>query len=94
MTSAVPAPAVGDLPPLDHAGHRTRLRARLGDLGADAVLVTAPSDVRWLTGFAGSNGSVLLGDDPDADLLITDDRYRERVRDLAVPRVETSRRVP
>ena len=94
MTPAVPAPAVGDLPPLDHAGHRDRLRGRLADLGADAVLVTAPSDVRWLTGFAGSNGTVLLGADPDADLLITDGRYRERVRDLALPHVETARRVP
>jgi Xaa-Pro aminopeptidase len=94
VTSAVPAPAVGDLPSLDHAAHRERLRGRLVDLGADTVLVTAPSDVRWLTGFAGSNGTVLVGTDSDRDLLVTDDRYRERVPDLALPRVETTRRVP
>ena len=94
MTAVVPASAVGDPPPLDHAAHRDRLRTRLAEMGADVVLVTAPSDVRWLTGFAGSNGTVLLGTDPDADLLVTDDRYRERVRGLRLPRVETVRRIP
>ena len=81
------------LPPLDHAAHRDRLRALLPDLDADLVLVTAPSDVRWLSGFAGSNGAMLVGVDADADLLVTDDRYRERVRDLGLPRVETGRRL-
>lgn len=100
----VPAPgaapigaAVGRRPavlaPLDHAARRDRLRALLPGLGADLLLVTAPSDVRWLSGFAGSNGAVLVGPDAAADLLITDDRYRERVRGLDLPRVETGRRV-
>jgi Xaa-Pro aminopeptidase len=93
VTSSAPPNGVSGLPPLDHAAQRDRLRDRLEELGADVLLVAASSDVRWLTGFAGSNGSVLLGHDPADDLLVTDDRYRERVRGLALPRVETGRRV-
>lgn len=60
----------------DHAARRRRVRDRLGDHGVDALLVTAPSNVRYLTGFTGSNGQVLLT--PDHELLITDARYDER----------------
>jgi len=43
---------------------------------ADAILVTAPADIRWATGFTGSNGLlVLLGDEAH---FITDGRYREQ----------------
>lgn len=45
-----------------------------------ALLVSSPVNVRWLTGFTGSNGQVLLT--PDEILLVTDARYEERVRSM------------
>lgn len=43
-----------------------------------ALLVTSPVNVRWLTGFTGSNGDVLLT--PQDSVLVTDARYAERAR--------------
>ncbi len=65
------------LPPHDHAGRRARARRLLAD-AADVTLVTAPVSVRYLTGFAGSNGQLLLGATAADDRLITDHRYEER----------------
>ena len=81
------------LPPMDHAARRDRLRATLEPAGCTVLLVTAPSDVAYLTGFAGSNGAVLVDVDPDRDVLVTDARYRERIADLDVPRAEVARRL-
>ena len=58
----------------------TRLRAILADAGADgrpvdALLVTTPANIRWLTGFSGSAG-LLAGHRRTAPLLTTDGRYR------------------
>lgn len=61
----------------DHAARRTRAAAALEDAGADAVVVTARANVRYLTGFRGSNGQLLLTTAGDA-LLVTDARYEER----------------
>ncbi len=52
--------------------HRVdRVRARMA--GADALLVTDLTNIRWLTGFTGSNGWVVLG--PDTITVVTDGRY-------------------
>ncbi|MDQ3931319.1 MAG: aminopeptidase P family protein [Actinomycetota bacterium] len=40
-----------------------------------ALYVTDLRNVRWLTGFTGTNGQVLVACDRDLDLLITDARY-------------------
>ncbi len=61
----------------DHRARRARLRERLGALDLDALLVTEPVNVRWCTGFTGSNGQLLLRATGE-DLLITDARYDER----------------
>ena len=61
--------------PLDVAPRAGRVRARLGDR-AEALLVSDLSNVRWLTGFTGSNGWVLLT--PDELVLVTDGRYGEQ----------------
>jgi Xaa-Pro aminopeptidase len=54
------------------------LRSRLSDLGAEAVLVSAPADVRWLSGFTTpSDGKVVVTG--DAAVLVTDDRYTAQV---------------
>ena len=57
-----------------HAARRNALRALLGD--ADAVLVSRLVNVRYLTGFTGSNGALLVT--RDAEVLATDGRYIEQ----------------
>ena len=47
---------------------------RFPDAGVDALLVTTPPNVRWLTGFTGSAGLLLVT--PDRAVLTTDGRYR------------------
>lgn len=61
---------------MDHALRRRRLAGALGDL--DALFVTRLSNVRYLSGFTGSNAQVLVG--RDASILFTDGRYQEQVR--------------
>jgi Xaa-Pro aminopeptidase len=51
-----------------------RLTARLG--GVDVLLVTALANVRYLTGYTGSNGIALVG--PQTRVFITDFRYRQQ----------------
>ena len=57
---------------------RTALAARLGELPVDALLVSGPQNVRYLTGFTGSNGQVLVRAS-DA-VFLTDGRYAEQAR--------------
>jgi len=56
------------------ADRREALRATAAEQGLDAVLVTNLLNVRYLTGFTGSNGVLLVRTD-GADLLGTDGRY-------------------
>jgi Xaa-Pro aminopeptidase len=60
------------------AARRGRLRALLVEHRADALLAVGGVDVRYLTGFTGSAGAVLVGVDPDLDRLATDGRYTEQ----------------
>ncbi|MSQ41809.1 MAG: M24 family metallopeptidase [Dehalococcoidia bacterium] len=53
-----------------------RLRARFEALRVDALLVTTPSNRRWLSGFTGSSGVLLV--DRDRALFATDSRYWEQ----------------
>ncbi len=62
---------------MDHAGRRDRLRAATGDV--DALLVTSLTSTRYLTGFTGSHGAVLVTRDADVDRLGTDFRYVTQV---------------
>jgi Xaa-Pro aminopeptidase len=57
------------------AERRNKVRARLPDLGADAMLVTKLVNVRYLTGFSGSAGVLLVGAE---DVFFTDSRYEEQ----------------
>jgi Xaa-Pro aminopeptidase len=58
------------------ADRRDRLRDRVRAAGLDAALVTRLVNVRYLTGFTGSSGALLLPADPDRpDVLCTDGRY-------------------
>jgi Xaa-Pro aminopeptidase len=60
----------------DVAGRLGRLRPRLADAGCDALLVTHLVNVRYLTGFTGSAGLLLVL--PDEVVLTTDGRYRDQ----------------
>ena len=55
---------------------RDRLRQRLSADGLDAILVTRLVNVRYLSGFTGSNAALLIRADDDIPVLATDGRYR------------------
>jgi Xaa-Pro aminopeptidase len=59
-----------------YAARRNRLTELLGPTGA--MVVTNPVNVRYLTGFTGSNGAVLVSRDHPA-LIATDGRYLTQV---------------
>jgi Xaa-Pro aminopeptidase len=72
---------------VDHRVRRRAVAARLGELGVDALLVTSLVNTRYLTGFTGSNGQLLLGE--DLELFLTDGRYGSSSR-REVPDIERS----
>jgi Xaa-Pro aminopeptidase len=55
---------------------RGRLRERLAAADLDAMLVTDLVNVRYLSGFTGSNAALLIRADDDTPVLATDGRYR------------------
>ena len=74
---ATAADALRDLPPLRVDGRLGRLRDRLATTGVDAAVIVGLTNVRWLTGFTGSNGTVVVLGNGEA-LLVTDSRYAEQ----------------
>jgi Xaa-Pro aminopeptidase len=62
---------------MDHRGRRRRLAERLGALELDALIVTRLPNVRYLTGFTGSNGQVVVARNGSA-VFLTDGRYEEQ----------------
>ncbi|GAB3563398.1 Xaa-Pro peptidase family protein [Amycolatopsis endophytica] len=59
-----------------HAARRDALRSLLNESGVDALLVTDLLNVRYLTGFTGSNAALLVhGGGEDRTLFCTDGRY-------------------
>ena len=60
-----------------------RLTELLPGAGVDAVLVTNLVNVRYLTGYTGSNGLALLG--PDTRVFVTDFRYVEQAAEQVDP---------
>jgi len=70
------------------AERRDRLRAAARAAGLDAVLVSRLVNVRYLTGFTGSNGALLVPADADRpEVLCTDGRYTVQAGEQA-PDVE------
>jgi Xaa-Pro aminopeptidase len=57
-------------------GRGDRLEAALAERGLDRMLVTDLTNVRYLTGFTGTNGAVVCG--PGLRVFLTDFRYTER----------------
>lgn len=66
------------------AARSERLIAAVDSAGADLMLVSDLTNVRYLTGFTGSNALVLIG--PELRLFVTDSRYTEQ----ALVEVESS----
>lgn len=73
-----------------HATRRDRLQDRLAGAGLAALLVTSRANVRYLSGFTGSVGALLVPATGPA-LLAVDDRYDEQAGEEAtdLPRVVT-----
>jgi Xaa-Pro aminopeptidase len=65
---------VGEMPLLEIGVRLGRLRAGFDAIDADALLVTTRANVRYLTGFSGSAGTLFV--DRTSALLVTDGRYR------------------
>lgn len=65
----------------------TRLRQSLAASGLDALLVSALPNIRYLTGFSGSNALVVVT--PSACLLLTDFRYATQVKHEVAEGVRT-----
>lgn len=62
------------LAPIDVVPRLGRLRRGFAEAGCHALAVTTRANVRYLTGFTGSAGTLLVG--PDDALLVTDGRYQ------------------
>lgn len=80
VASRTRAPWPDDVPvtaSLTVADRLSRVRARMEALQIDALLVTTPSNRRWVSGFTGTAGVVLVT--ADRALLATDARYYEQV---------------
>src|ERR1700744_175713 len=60
--------------PETHAARRRRAQQLIREIGADAALITAAPNVRYLTGLASSNAALLLLASGPA-VLATDSRY-------------------
>lgn len=81
MNASVPDGANPDalaglrLPAIDASPRGAAVRAALDDAGLDAMIVTEATSVRWLCGFSGSNGQVVIGEELT---FITDGRYKEQ----------------
>ncbi|MDP9072506.1 MAG: aminopeptidase P family N-terminal domain-containing protein, partial [Actinomycetota bacterium] len=74
---------------MDMAGRLARVRAATAGAGCDALLVTNLRNVRYLTGFTGSAGLLLVR--ADDVVLATDGRYRvQSAEQLAAAGVEAS----
>jgi Xaa-Pro aminopeptidase len=65
-----------------------RLAAAVGEQGLDALLITNLPNLRWATGFTGTNGAAVIG--PEIRLFFTDFRYVEQAADQ-VPEFERLR---
>jgi len=63
---------------MDHAGRLSRLRSALEENHLDSLLVTHLPDVRYLSGFTGSNGALVLA--KGRAVLFTDGRYTAQAR--------------
>jgi Xaa-Pro aminopeptidase len=67
-------------------GRPERLVELLGEAGVDVLIVGDLVNVRYLTGYSGSNGLALIG--PQTRVFVTDFRYVEQARNEVEPSFE------
>jgi Xaa-Pro aminopeptidase len=65
---------------VNYEGRVSRLRDEFETTGVEALLVTNLTNVRYITGFSGTNGQVVVGRDTVS--FFTDPRYRARASQL------------
>jgi Xaa-Pro aminopeptidase len=70
------------------AARRDALRSQLGSLGATAMLITGLPNMRYLSGFSGSSGALIVTAQ-GRDSLVTDFRYAGQVREEVDPSIGT-----
>ncbi|WP_044511280.1 M24 family metallopeptidase [Mycobacterium simiae] len=68
---------------MTHSQRRDKLRIQMRASGLDAMLVTDLNNVRYLSGFSGSNGALLVFADDREAVLATDGRYRTQAAQQA-----------
>lgn len=66
------------LPVANYKSRLEKLRASLGLAHLSGLLVTHPANIRYLSGFTGSSGMLLV--QPNSTVLLTDERYGERAK--------------
>ena len=71
-------------------GHADALAGLLMETDADVMVVTEIVNVRYLTGYTGSNGLAVIG--PELRVFATDFRYREQVATEVDPSSSATRR--
>ncbi|MGE3314452.1 MAG: M24 family metallopeptidase [Planctomycetaceae bacterium] len=74
-----------------HALRRDKLIRNLRNAGADALLVTNPTNVSYLTGFTGEDSFLIVG--PKATVLISDGRFATQI-DEECPNLDVVIRTP
>jgi len=77
---------------VDFEGRRERLVRRIRREGCDALLVSHVPNVRYLTGFTGSDATLVLT--PQHAVLVSDGRYQEQIRQECVGLEAEIRRPP
>ncbi|MEF9437564.1 MAG: aminopeptidase P family N-terminal domain-containing protein, partial [Candidatus Mariimomonas ferrooxydans] len=72
---------------------KAALRKRLLELGVDGILITNPDNIRYLTGFTGSSGFLIITE--KHSIFVTDFRYQEQskkeIRGFSI-KIETAER--
>ncbi len=64
---------------MDHLARQASLRAELADYRIDVLLITHLPNLRYLCGFTGSAGILLIG--PGKPIFVTDGRYTEQAHE-------------
>lgn len=67
---------IRDLPPIERGYRLARLRGSMGDRSVESFLTSDTVSLRWLSGFTGSAGKLLISD--ASAYLLTDGRYAEQ----------------
>jgi Xaa-Pro aminopeptidase len=78
---------------MDYSGRQTRLREELSRTRYDALLVTHLPNIRYLCGFSGSSGALLIS--AAGSVFFTDSRYTQQAKtEVQVRKVLITRKAP